>query len=291
MKILGTGLNGLIGSRIVELLASSYTFENISRTEGVDITNFEQLVKAMEESDAEIVLHLAAYTNVKQAELDRELQEESDSWKINVLGSKNVVKACESTGKKLIFASTDMVFDGEDTPEGGYRETDSPNPLSWYAITKYEAEKIVQSSSIPWSIMRIAYPYRANFGKNDFVRLFLQKISNHEELTVLTDRIISPVFIDDLAGAVDALITHQAEGIYHTVGSSIVSIYEAANEIADVFALDKNFIKGTTRAEFLVGRPPEPFNSALNNAKIKSLGVSMRTFREGLSEVKKQLNS
>ena len=116
----------------------------------------------------------------------------------------------------------------------------------------------------------------------------MQKLSQGEQLTVLTDRIITPVFIDDLAPALDALLMQNAEGIYHTVGSTQLSIFEAAEQIAECFNLRQKLIGQTTRAEFLVGRPPEPFNSALNNAKIKRLGVEMRTFREGLEEIKKQ---
>lgn len=288
MKIFGTGLSGLLGSRIVELLGASHSFTDNSRSNGVDITNREQIEKAITDSDAEVVLHLAAYTNVKAAEQERDQGEMSESWKINVVGTENVVKACSSTGKKLVYISTDMVFDGEDTPEGGYQEDAKPNPLSWYAKTKYQGELRVEAGRSPFIIMRPAYPYRAHFEKNDFVRLFMQKLAQNEPLTVLTDRIITPVFIDDLALAFDALLKANATGIYHTVGSTALSIYDAALAIADCFGYDKNLISGTTRAEFLVGRPPEPFNSALNNGKIRQLGVRMKTFEEGLQELKKQ---
>lgn len=288
MKIFGTGLSGLLGSRIVELLGSTHTFSDNSRSNGVDITDTEQVRKAIAGSDAEVVLHLAAHTNVKAAELERDSGEQSESWKINVIGTENVALACAETGKKLIFTSSDMVFDGENTPEGGYTEESKPNPLSWYAKTKYEGELRVQSLTTPWIIMRPAYPYRARFEKNDFVRLFMQKLSQGEQLTVLTDRIITPVFIDDLAYALDALLMQNVQGIYHTVGSTQLSIFEAAEEIAKCFGYNKELIGRTTRAEFLIGRPPEPFNSALNNAKIKRLGVEMKTFREGLEEIKKQ---
>lgn len=290
MKIFGTGLSGLLGSRIVELLGTTYTFSDNSRATGIDITDSEQIRKAIARSDAEVVLHLAAHTNVKAAELERDQGEQSESWKINVLGTENVVRACSETGKKLIFASSDMVFDGENTPGKGYTEEAKPNPLSWYAKTKYEGELRVQALNTPWIIMRPAYPYRARFEKNDFVRLFMQKLSQGEQLTVLTDRIITPVFIDDLAGALDVLIRKNLEGIYHTVGSTQLSIFEVAEEIAKCFGYNKELIGGTTRAEFLVGRPPEPFNSSLNNAKIQSLGVKMRTFREGLEEIKRQIS-
>lgn len=289
MKILGTGLTGLIGSRITELLSPDYTFENISRSIGVDITNNDQVKHAISNSDCDAVLHLAAFTNVKEAELEKNKGEASEAWKINVSGTESIVAACNETGKKLIYASTDLVFDGENTPEGGYREEDKENPLNWYAKTKYEGELRVREAKIPWIVIRPAYPFRASFTKNDFVRLFIQKLGNDEPLTLLEDRIVTPTFIDDIAGALAMLLSQESTGIYHTVGSTMLSIYEAAEIIANIFNFDKSLLSKTTRKEFLVDRPPEPFNSGLNNAKIRKLGAHMRTFAEGVHEVKSQV--
>ncbi len=182
-----------------------------------------------------------------------------------------------------------MVVGGDDMPEGGFREDAVPNPLSFYAVTKSEAEKIVQSLSTPWVIMRTAYPYRASFEKPDFARFFKQWLTEKKPISVLTDRIISPTFIDDLANAFDVLVEKDALGIYHTVDSQIVSVYEAVVLIAKAFNLDTKLIGKTTRKEFLIGRPPEPFSSALNNAKIIELGVSMHTFEQGLEIIKTQI--
>src|SRR5438132_277690 len=113
MKILGTGLQGLIGSRIVELLSSSYTFENISRTTGVDISDNAQVTKAIEQSNAEIILHLAAKSDVDGCEKDKSLGIRGEAWQINVKGTENIAMACERLGKKLIFVSTDFVFNGQ----------------------------------------------------------------------------------------------------------------------------------------------------------------------------------
>jgi dTDP-4-dehydrorhamnose reductase len=288
MKILGTGLTGLIGSRITELLSPAYSFENVSRSTGVDITNRDQVKRAIFNSECDVVLHLAAFTNVREAELEKDKGEASEAWKINVAGTENIVAACNESGKKLIYASTDLVFDGEDTPDDGYNEDDKENPLNWYAKTKYEGELRVRGADSPWIVIRPAYPFRATYEKNDFVRLFIQKLDKNESLTLLTDRIITPTFIDDLAPAIDLLLSKEATGIYHTVGSTILSIYDAAEEIADIFGFDKKLLLKTTRKEFLVNRPPEPFNSALNNAKIRKLGATMHTFSEGVQLVKSQ---
>lgn len=286
MKILGTGLQGLIGSRIVELLSSHYTFENISRTTGADITNRDQVIKAIRESEASIVLHMAAKADVDGCEADRILGEDGQAWQINVEGTKNVAKACEQFGKKLIYVSTDFVFDGE---KESYTEEDLPNPINWYARTKFEGEKIAKSLSTPWLIIRIAYPYRAHFLRNDFFRAIKVRLEKGESLQMVTDHIMTPTFVDDLPKALDILFQKNSKGIYHLAGGEYISPFESAVQIAKMFGYKTTGIEKTTRAEFFKGRAPRPFRLALKNDKIRGLGVTMKTFEEGLREIKKQL--
>ena len=288
-KIVGTGLSGLVGSRVVELLSSKYSFEDISRKTGTDITDANAVLERLQKSDAEYVIHMAAYTNVDGAEEQKALGQESEPWKINVVGTENVVKACEATGKKLIYISTDFVFDGENVPDGGYTEDSTPNPVNWYAQTKYEGEKVVQASSIPWLIVRIAYPYRANFEKNDFMRVMKNRLSSGQEIKAITDHTYSPTFIDDIASALDVLISEDKTGMYHVTGSESLSPHDAAMKIAEMFNLDKNLIGTTTRSEYFAGKAERPLDLSMNNAKIKSLGVVMHGFTEGLNIIKNQL--
>lgn len=291
MKIIGTGLSGLVGSRIVELLSSSYEFEDISRKTGTDITDADAVRSKIGNSDAPIVLHLAAYTNVDGAEEQKDLGESSDPWKINVVGTQNVVKAAEATAKKLIYVSTDFVFDGENTPEKGYTEKDSPNPINWYAKTKYEGEKVIQNSLVPWIIMRIAYPYRASFEKNDFFRAIKKRLEEKKPIAGVSDHKFCPTFIDDIANALDVLIKNNSTGIYHVTGSQALSPYEAALKIAEAFNLDRKLITQTTREEYFKDKALRPFDLSMNNDKINSLGISLKSFEKGLEEIKIQLKS
>lgn len=286
MKILGTGLTGLVGSRIVELLRDKYEFENLSRSSGVDISDKNQVLEKIKNSDAQIVLHLAGKTNVDECELEKPLGEKGEAWKINVEGTKNVAEACQAEGKKLIYISTDFVFGGE---KESYSEEDVPNPVNWYAQTKYEGEKIVQGLKTPWLITRIAYPYRTDFTKIDFVRAILGRLREGKSVAALTDHIFTPTFIDDIAFALSALIDSNSQGIFHVVGSQSLTPFEAVNLIADEFGLDKSKISETTRSEFFNNRAPRPFQLALKNDKIIKLGVRMRTFEEGLREIRDQI--
>ena len=321
MKILGTGLSGLVGSRVVELLKDQYKFESSE----VDVTDRESIINKIKTSDAPIVLHLAAKTSVDGCEKDRgkdirtfchpelvsgsyemlnqvqhdtqkrfwtgqndeEWRDKKTAWGINVYGTKNIVDACEKNNKKLMYISTDFVFDGS---RKTYNETDKQNPINWYGATKYEGEKIVQKASIPWIIVRLAYPYRAHFAKKDFVRILIDKFEKGESLQMVTDHIITPTFIDDVAYALDALIKNNATGIFHVVGSEFISPYEAALKIAKVFNYDKKNITNTTRLKFFRNRAQRPFHLALKNDKIQNLGVKMRSFEEGLKEVKRQVD-
>ena len=228
MKILGTGLSGLVGSRIVELLKGRYDFE----TSDIDITDRQKIIDKIKSSDAPIVLHLAAKTNVDGCEKDR-----SAVWAVNVVGTQNIVDACQESKKRLIYISTDFVFDGEKTSE--YIEEDTPNPINWYAKTKYEGEKIVQTLSCPWIIARIAYPYRANFERNDFARAILKRLQDQKAVAGVTDHKFSPTFVDDITHALDALIKSESTGIFHVVGSQSLSPYDAGVAIAKTFSFDK----------------------------------------------------
>jgi len=289
MKILGTGLSGLVGTRIIELLGNKYEFEDLSLDTGFDITSKESVFQKISSSGASLVLHLAAKTDVDGCEKDKALGENGDAWKVNVLGTQNIIEACESSDKKLIYISTDFVFGG-DTKKGFYTEEDIPNPINWYAMTKYEGEKRVQKSNLKWTIVRLAYPYRAKFEiKKDFLRAIIEKLENKEKLQALTDHIFTPTFIDDFAFAIDFLLSSSQTGIFHAVGSQSLTPYDAALKIADAFNLNKSLIYKTTREAYFKDRASRPFCLALKDDKIGKLGIRMRTFEEGLREIKKQM--
>lgn len=283
IHILGTGLQGLVGSRITELLGETYTFSNISRSTGVDITQRAQVFAALKKSDAQIVIHLAAKADVDGCEKDKELGETGEAWKINVFGTQHLVEACKETGKKLVYISTDFVFDGE---KGDYTEEDTPRPINWYGVTKYKAEELVRLSGIPFVIIRPAYPYgRAYEKKKDFVQAIVSRLKEGKAVYGITDHLFVPTYLDDFVYALEAVITNQAEGIFHVVGSQSLTPYDSSQIIAKRFGYDQNLVQKTTRAEFFSGRALRPYNLSLKNDRIKKLGVRMRPFEEGLAEI------
>lgn len=290
MKIIGTGLTGLVGSRIQEL-NPDIEFVNVSIESGVSILDPVQLETVfVAHPDADAVLHLAAFTDTNAA-WDQKGDQSGLCYQLNVVGTQNVVNMCQKYGKYLIHISTDYVFDGNKV--GPYTEDDVPSAIEWYGETKAMAEKVVTDSGINASIVRLAFPYRAKYDtKVDIIRKIKTKIENGDTLNLFDDQITTPTFIDDIANGLRVFFEKKPTGIYHLVGSSSQSPYALAQMIAEVFGLDNSKIVATKLADYLKAENARPFakNAALSNDKVKALGITMKTLREGLEEMKKQLD-
>ena len=286
IPILGTGLSGLVGSRIVELLGNVYDFTDLSFATGVDITDYDKVLERLESNPAQVIIHMAAKTDVDSCEDDKILGEEGSAWNVNVLGTKNIVDAAKKIGKRVLYISTDFVFDGS-LPN--YAEDAEPNPVNWYGYTKYEAEQYLINSGISYSILRLAYPYRSFFPeKLDFVRRIIEKAKKGEKIFALTDHIFTPTFIDDIAVTLDVLLEKKATGIFHVVGSQSLTPFEATDIILKKFNIEAR-IEKINRETYFKDRAFRPFKLALKNDRISKLGVKMMGFSEGLDEVKRQL--
>ncbi len=269
MKIALSGSRGLVGSRIVELLSDKFEFIHLNRPE-FDITKKNDVSKSLENIDFDLFLHLAAYTNVDSAEIDRE-----SAYALNVEGTKNVFEATQKKRKQFIYISTGFVFDGEHPP---YFEDSTPNPVGYYGMTKYEGEQIVKDQAM---IVRIEYPFRAQFDqKKDFVRAIKTRLESGQEVTGISDSLITPTFIDDIAHGLKGLIRNFSPDIYHVVGEDSLSPYNAALLIAKNWHLDESLIKKITYDEYFVGKARRP-----KLAEVKSKRnnfYKMKTFKEAL---------
>lgn len=270
LKIAITGANGLVGSRIVELLKNDFEFIPLNRSNGFDITNLSHLTSEIYNLDFDFLLHLAAYTKVDEAETHKE-----EARKINVEGTKNVFEYVRQKNKKMIYISTGFVFDGTRPP---YDENSPPHPLSVYGQTKYEGEKIVGSQGM---IVRIEYPYRKEFTpKKDFVRTIKSLLANGQTVKAVNDILITPTFIDDIANGLKYLINNYSPEIFHLVGGSSMSPYEAAKMIAGHFGYDQNLIQSIPAREYFYGKAPRPQYATIMS--IKNNFYKMKSFNEGL---------
>lgn len=286
-QILTTGLTGLVGSRISSVL-SNYHFTDLSLSTGVDITDKAQVEKIFGSSSAEYVLHLAAVADVDKCEEEKDL-----AFKVNVHGTRNIVKACKKFNKKIIHFSTDFVFGNElfECFEESERKA-----VNYYSETKILAEDEVRNglNKNQWIILRISHPYKLpvyNEPKKSFFQRMYETLSSGQKLKAIEDFYSCPTFIDDIAFQIDKLIEKDSFGIFNCVGSSLITGVEEAIKICEIFGFDKTLIEKTKHEEFFASRAKRPKRLNLNNDKIeKETGIKMKTFKEGLIKIKQQMN-
>lgn len=287
-KILATGAVGLVGSRFLEMYKDKYEVANIDILSGVDITDKSSVEKFVTDHPADILIHLAAFTDTNKS-WEEKGNTDGICYKVNVVGTKNLAEVCKDHGIHLIHISTDFVFDG--TKDGAYVEDDATAPLEWYGETKAIAEEVVKDSGVSYTIVRIAYPYRANFdNKPDLVKKIRAGLESGKLYPQFSDTIITPTLIDDIARAFDKIIELKPQGVYHVTGSTSLSPYELAQKVAVAYGFSKEVVKEGSLVEYLKSAS-RPFAAkvAMDNSKAaKDLGLTFASIDEGLAEIKKQ---
>lgn len=286
IPLLGTGLNGLVGSKFTTDFADKYDFDNLDLRNAlrpVDITNEKQVLSVVADSKAEFVVHMAAYTDVTGA-----WQQTDDvsgiCYQVNVKGTENLVKACAQTGKHLIHLSTAYVFDGE--KEEMYLETDKTNPIEWYGKTKALAEEVIQKSSIDWTILRIDQPFRNDsFEKVDTLHRILEGMKNNKLYPQFTDHYFGPTYINDLAKIIDYVIRRKSTGLYHASSGESWSDFEFAQFINQNFNLNFDLKKGSLAQYLQTSNRPYQKNTALNIDLLKlGLDFELKNIKEAIKE-------
>ena len=285
-KIMITGSNGLVGTYFCRLTALKkyrvYTLfhlepTNLGNSFSVDLSNssaaFRQVLKEVEPN---IIVHLAAMTNVDQCEMERDAAD-----KVNHLSVKEIVNYIVNTKDCfLLNISTDYVFDGE---KGNYVEADETNPINWYGMTKLLGEQeLLECNSESWCIARTSTPFGAHDKKLSFPLFVVKYLSKGHEINVLTDQITSPTYALNLAQMMLEIIDERVKGIMHLGGSSQISRFKQALEIASVFGLDKDLIKPASMNE-MNWKARRPKNSSLNITKThNALTKKPMEFKESL---------
>lgn len=280
--IAATGLSGMAGSKIAQVLKNKYQFLNLSLENGINILDKNTLNNYLRKQKIDFLLHLAAKTDVDACEKEKELGEKSQTWITNVKGTQNVAEICRDLKIKMIYISTDFVFDGR--KNRAYTEEDTPNPINFYGQTKLTGEKVVQKYLDNFLICRLAFIYGGNHEiRKDFVDRIKTKLKNKEKIRSVTDEVFTPTLISDIAIALDNLLEKKCSGIYHVVGGSSLSPYEASLEIAKQFGYDINLISKTSWEEFYKNKAKRPQFLEISNKKLETAtGYKMHSFEEGL---------
>jgi len=243
----------------------------------LDITQREQTVESIVKLHPFVVIHTAAETNVDLCETNHE-----HARKTNVEGTANVAEACATVGAKMIFISTDYVFDGS---KGDYSEMDQPNPISFYGLSKLEAERTVKSKLPSALIVRTSVLYGWHPSKLNFATWVIKGLREHKTLRVAMDHINSPTLADNLAVAILVAIKRNSESTLHVAGSEKISRFDFARRIAKSFELDASLLVPVGMRD-LNWAAKRPRDSSLSVAKAeKELGVELLGVNRGLEEM------
>jgi dTDP-4-dehydrorhamnose reductase len=275
--LLVVGAKGMLGRDLMGILHSSFSKDEIIGwdIEEVDIQKEDESVTKIVKLRPEIVIHIAAYTDVDGCELDKE-----KAFAVNAEGTKHVALAASKCRAKMVYLSTDYVFDGEKGEP--YLESDSPHPLNVYGHSKLKGEQYVQEWVKDSLIIRTQWLY-GPFGKN-FVASILQQAREKSALSIVNDQIGSPTYTADLAKAISELIQFDARGIFHAANSDLCTWYTFGKAILELSGVNR--VRVLPISSKVLGRPAaRPSYSVLNCQKLKKeIGLTMRPWSEALKD-------
>jgi dTDP-4-dehydrorhamnose reductase len=274
-KVLITGANGQLGKELVEYFSNKNDFEVIGYgRQELDITNQDQVDKLFLKIKPNIVIHTAAYTKVDLAESDAD-----QAYLVNSIGTRNVAVAAEIIGSKLVYISTDYVFDG--TSGEPYNEFMLTSPIGVYGKSKLAGEQFVRDFHSKFFIVRTSWV----FGKhgNNFVKTMINLGREKEKLSVVNDQNGCPTYTFDLAVCLYELVKTSKYGVYHVSNSGSCTWYEFAKAIFEEAKIKVELIPCTTK-EF--PRPaPRPINSVFDHMALKLNNFTpMKHWKDSLSE-------
>lgn len=297
--ILITGSNGLLGQKLVHKLKNHPNFKLIASSKGenrvkgtkdytyvsMDITNEEEVMKVFDEYQPDCVINTAAMTNVDACE-----ENQDQCWNLNVTAVEYLIKASEKHQSHLIHLSTDFVFDGQSGP---YKESDVPNPLSFYGKSKLASEELLQQSTIQWSIVRtiIVYGIVDDMSRSNIVLWAKSALEKNEKLTIVNDQFRSPTLAEDLADGCILIAEQEEVGIFHLSGKDLMSIVELVRRVAKHYGLDDSLIEEISSKELNQSAKRPPKTGFLLEKAISTLGYDPHSFEEGMNILDEQLKA
>ncbi|HZM74959.1 MAG TPA: dTDP-4-dehydrorhamnose reductase [Candidatus Limnocylindrales bacterium] len=286
MRIYLTGADGLLGTALTEALrthptTSRWVLHGVSRHD-FDIANEAAVTRSVNGFAPDIVVHAAANAVVDDCETAP-----AEALRVNIAGTRNMARVCRRVGAKLVYISSDYVFDGGDTPPGGYREDDLPNPLSVYGLTKLAGERI--AGAVPdHLIIRTSWLFGGSDERVDIVLGTLRRAQLGERTTLIADQYSRPTYLPDLAAAMVFLLSRPepVTGVLHVCGAGSASwhtvltyaLASAPGRLLEPVALD---------AFPFVGRRPR--DSTLNTDRLRGLGWEMPHWQDGIRRFRRQL--
>lgn len=278
-RVLIIGANGLVGRAMKEVFEAEYEVHAVDKDQ-VDVTVYNSVKRVIKDLSPQVVVNAAGFSDVDACERKSQL-----AFAVNAEGAKNVAKAVSLVKAKMVYISSDYVFDGKkNTP---YTEEDQPNPLNVYGESKLLGERYVQDLSEDFLIIRTQWLFGPH-GRN-FVDTLLSLLDQGQErIEVVDDLVGSPTYTLDLAEALKVLLKKDAWGIYHISNSGQCSWYELAREVLNLMGKDKVELVPISSADLT--RPARrPIFSVLSKEKFeRDTGMKMRPWQEALAEYLKR---
>lgn len=286
-KVLVIGATGLVGSRFVELAKDKLDIIPVDE-KILDITDKSSIDRYFQDNNFDSVLNFAAVTNVDGSEKERG-DKNGFTWKLNVVGPRNLAVASKSNNKFLVQISTDFVFKGTEEEPGPYAEDamlpEDDNGIGWYGWTKNRGEKEVKDSGCRSAIVRIAYPFYAEKyeAKLDFAKNYLKVFDESKLFPIFTDQTFTPTYVDNLADVLLKVLTEEIEGTYHAVSSDTATPFDFVEYLLLKARKVEGVVQKGSMIDFLKaeGRTPRPRLGGLQT-KIteEKLGIKLSTWKE-----------
>lgn len=279
MKILVTGITGQLGFDVVrELKERKFDVIGVSSSE-MDITDENKVREVIKNVSPDAVIHCAAYTAVDKAEEDVE-----KCMSVNAKGTEYIADICNELDIKMMYFSTDYVFNGEGTKP--WSVDDEIKPLNLYGDSKYQGEIAVKNNLEKYFILRISWVFGIN-GKN-FVKTMINLSKNHSQISVVNDQIGSPTYTCDLAKLVADMIVTNKYGVYHVTNEGTCSWYDFAVEIFKKSNIDINVVPVDSSEFPTVAKRPK--NSIMDKSKLDENGFSrLPKWQDALQRYLKEL--
>mgnify|MGYP001095594797 FL=1 len=285
-KVLITGASGLLGGKLVNVLSKLYEVIPTHHTEALhpnsirmNISDRDEVFNVLSQLHPDTVIHTAAETNVDKCETNKEW-----AWNVNAAGTRNIAEACSKIGAKLVYISTDYVFDGQ---KGLYSEEDEANPINYYGVTKLKGEEFVKQFCEDFIITRTSVLYGWHHKKLNFATWVIDSLRSRRRISVAEDHYNSPTLADDLAEMIRRLARSNASEVYHTAGGQRVSRYNLALKIAEIFDLDRSFLEPVKMSNLKAWVAKRPRDSSLSLEKIrKEVGIEPLSLDEALKKMR-----
>ncbi len=293
LKILITGVTGQIGSRLAEKLGERHEiiaavrdrtgFKGRYKTVLLDLSDPNSTKKAVELSAPDQIIHCAAITSPESCEKNKKLCQ-----KVNAVGTAAIASAAVETGSRLIYLSTDLVFDGK---KRFYNENDKPNPLSYYGFSKLEGEKAVSGTMRNYLIARTAIVFGKGLYRPEggFADWLIKNLTEKNRLNLFTDQFRSHFYLGDCVRAIELLVESREKGLFHISGGNRESRYDFAIKLAEKLGLDRRLITATKMAG-IPSVAKRPKDCSLDNSLLsKATGFVPLQIEEGLEAMKMEL--